>query len=330
MDKYRQNVKLVQDAIGQKCAPLQPNPYLAQRVLSAATGNGGRRGRKVSVGFAIVLALLMMSVTALAAVLLTGHDVKLYEGIDLLTLLPEQWQEYDVCHQLEQGYLIGGFSLDDDVISPMTEEDAIVMLDRHFRVRWTLTDERLEGCLFDKVRETGNALYMGMERAGEGWVPAVMKLNPSGVIDWLYEGQPDFTIKDFAVDAEGCVYGVGSLSGDEARHAGAFKLDPDGSVVWERSYADLPVASLTAAQVAEGRLILAGYAGSSAWIGELRPDGRIGWQRAIDLDAAPLTVQLQTNNDAQMVLSVTFMENESEEATTYLRYYVLDTRTLSR
>ena len=330
MDKYRQNVELVQDAIKQKCAPLQPNPYLAQRVLNAAVERGGRRGRKVSVGFALVLALLVMSVTALAAVLLTGHDVKLYEGVDIISLLPEQWQEYDVCHQLSQGYLVGGFSLDDDVISPMDDDDAIVMLDRNFHVRWTLMDERLEGCLFDKVRETGDALYMGMERVVEQWVPAIMKLGQSGNIQWLYEGNAAFRIKDFAVDSEGSVYGIGSVASGDEKQAGVFKLDADGNIVWEKKYVDLPISALTAVQMINDNVILAGFANQGAWIGELRPDGQVSWQRTIDMDADVQTVRLQLDAEEHMVLSVVFADDEDAEATTQLRYYVLDTETLSK
>ena len=330
MDKYRQNVELVQDAIKQKCALLQPNPYLAQRVLSAAVESGGRRGRKVSVGFALVFTMLMMSVTALAAVLLTGHDVKLYEGVDIISLLPEQWQEYDVCHQLHQGYLVGGFLLDDDMIAPMDDDDAIVMLDQSFHVQWTLMDERLEGCLFDKVRETGDALYMGMERVSAQWVPAIMKLDRSGHIQWLYEGKPEFRIKDFSVDSDGSVYGVGSITSNDTKQACVFKLDTDGNVVWEKNYDNLPIAALSAVRMNNNHIILAGYANQSAWIGELRPDGKISWQRSIEVDADVQTVRLQTDAEDHMVLSVVFTEDDSAEATTQLRYYVLDSETLSK
>lgn len=330
MDKYRQNVELVQDAIKQKCAPLQPNPYLAQRVLGAAVGSGGRRGKKISVGFALVLTLLMMSMTALATVLLTGHDVTLYEGVDIISLLPEQWQEYDVCHQLRRGYLVGGFSLDDDVISPMSEGDAIVMLDQRFHVRWTLTDERLEGCLFDKVRETEDALYMGMEHVGEQWVPSIMKLDPSGTIQWLYQGNSAFRIKDFTVDSEGSVFGIGSIASGDEKQASAFKIDPDGNIVWQNNYANLPIAALTAAQIINNHIIIAGYAEQHAWMGELRPDGQISWQRTIELNATVQTVRLQLDAEDHLVLSVVFAEDDSAEATTQLRYYVLDPETLSK
>lgn len=328
-DKYCRNVELVQEAVRQKCASLEPNPYLAQRVLNEANGKGGRKMKKIYVGFALVTAMMLMSVTALAAVLLTGHDVKLYEGVAAVNLLPDQWQSYDVCHRLEDGYLVGGFSLEENAIAPMDGDDAIVMLDQSFRVRWTLTDARLEGCLFDKVHETADALYMGMERSGEAWVPAIMKLDKSGSIAWLYEGQPEFGIKDFCVDAEGNAYGVGRVRNGDGQQAAILKLDADGQVAWEKTYADIPAASLTAAKLYHQRILLAGYAGEAAWIGELKPDGEFAWQKLIEQDAPVQTARLQTNADGRMVLSVEFAEAPGEEGAARLRYYVLDAGTLT-
>lgn len=43
MDEYRENVKKVQKAMNQDAAFIQPNPYLAQRVLNAA--NAERIGK---------------------------------------------------------------------------------------------------------------------------------------------------------------------------------------------------------------------------------------------------------------------------------------------
>lgn len=329
MDKYRENVELVQEAVKQKCAFLQPNPYLAQRVLNEANEKGGRKVKKISVGFALVMAIMLMSVTALATALLTGHDVKLYEGVEVLNLLPDQRQSYDICHPIAQGYLVGGFSLDEDVISPMDEDDAIVMLDQNFRVKWTLTDPRLEGCLFDKVQEAGDALYMGLERSGEAWVPAVMKLDQSGSIQWLYEGKADFSMKDFSVDAESSVYGIGRVRDDDGQQAAILKLNADGSVAWEKTYAELPVRSLTAMKMYHGHIILAGYAETAAWMGELTPDGQIAWQKKIELDGAVQTVRLQTNADGNMVLSIEFAEEDDPEAPARLRYYVLDAEMLN-
>lgn len=71
MDEYRENVKKVQKALNQDAAFIQPNPYLAQRVLNAANaecyGNGGIVvKKKLSIGFVAALILMLSTVTALA------------------------------------------------------------------------------------------------------------------------------------------------------------------------------------------------------------------------------------------------------------------------
>lgn len=76
MDEYRENVKKVQKALEQDAAFLQPNPYLAQRVLNAANGKGGTRVRKkISFSLVLVLVLLSLAVAAVAAVLLSMRDI---------------------------------------------------------------------------------------------------------------------------------------------------------------------------------------------------------------------------------------------------------------
>lgn len=80
MDEYRENVKKVQKALNQDAAFIQPNPYLAQRVLNAANaecvGKGGITVRKkFSLSFVLVLVLMMLTVTAVAAVLLSMRQI---------------------------------------------------------------------------------------------------------------------------------------------------------------------------------------------------------------------------------------------------------------
>lgn len=80
MDEYRENVKKVQKALNQDAAFIQPNPYLAQRVLNAAnvecTGKGGfRLQRKFSLSIILVIIFMTVMITATAAVLLSMRDI---------------------------------------------------------------------------------------------------------------------------------------------------------------------------------------------------------------------------------------------------------------
>lgn len=79
MDEYRENVKKVQKALNQDAAFIQPNPYLAQRVINAANAERYGKGRlgvrkKFSLSLVLVLVVMMLTVTAVAAVLLSMHQ----------------------------------------------------------------------------------------------------------------------------------------------------------------------------------------------------------------------------------------------------------------
>ena len=70
MDEYRENAIAVQKALNQDAAFIQPNPYLAQRVLNQAheaqrTG-GSALKKKLSTGLILLAVLLMSSLVALA------------------------------------------------------------------------------------------------------------------------------------------------------------------------------------------------------------------------------------------------------------------------
>ncbi len=71
MDEYRENVKKVQKALNQDAAFLQPNPYLAQRVLNAASKEGGIVvKRKMPIVLVIAIVIMMSGAVAVAAALL--------------------------------------------------------------------------------------------------------------------------------------------------------------------------------------------------------------------------------------------------------------------
>lgn len=73
MDEYRENVKKVQKALNQDAAFIQPNPYLAQRVLNAANGKGVHgvsMKHKLSLSMIIVVVLLSVSLVAGAVVVI--------------------------------------------------------------------------------------------------------------------------------------------------------------------------------------------------------------------------------------------------------------------
>lgn len=74
MDKYGESVRRVQDALEQDC-PLQPDAFLARKVISLAERPRAFTLRKLPAAAAIILALLLMAASAVAAALLLPHEV---------------------------------------------------------------------------------------------------------------------------------------------------------------------------------------------------------------------------------------------------------------
>ena len=76
MSEYQRNVKMVQEAVDERCAALRPDPYLAQHVMFAAEREGGIAVRKkVSLGLVIALILMLLAATAVALVAWNGKDM---------------------------------------------------------------------------------------------------------------------------------------------------------------------------------------------------------------------------------------------------------------
>lgn len=81
MDEYRENVKKVQKALNQDAAFIQPNPYLAQRVLNAVNAESYGKGgivvkRKMPIALVVAVVLMLSGIVAVAATILNLHIEK--------------------------------------------------------------------------------------------------------------------------------------------------------------------------------------------------------------------------------------------------------------
>lgn len=75
MDENRMRDKITR-AVEQRCAPLTPDPFLAARVMRMAEQKGEPRvKKKLSIGLIVCIVLMLLSLTALAAVLLSGREI---------------------------------------------------------------------------------------------------------------------------------------------------------------------------------------------------------------------------------------------------------------
>lgn len=109
MDEYRENVKKVQKALNQDAAFIQPNPYLAQRVLNAANaeyvGKGGvGLRRKYPFGVVLTIVMLLATATAVAVVLLTASQYVETEVVPVAqnndTVTVNEWFSNDELEQI--------------------------------------------------------------------------------------------------------------------------------------------------------------------------------------------------------------------------------------
>lgn len=314
----------IHSGIDQHCAPLTSDPYLMQRVLKTAKTEGGIVSlKKRNLIIILLLMLILSSLTAYATTLLVGHDVKLYEAVNVIDLLPDQYQEYDICHRIKQGYVIGGFSLEDDYIAPMDKNDSIILLDESFQTKWILSDARLEGCLFDKVIETKEAIYFGLEGSKDGWVGTLMKVGITGEIEWFHTSDSNIRLKDFVVDSNGSTICVGHITEENVPKPYIVFLDSNGNVEQERVLSELPLHSLSAIHNGNGSTVLAGYGDRLLWVGALESDGSFRWQAFVDLDEYVQTLRLQTNQNGDYVITVVYKDASNGDATKRLQYYVV-------
>ncbi len=154
MDEYRENVKRIQKALNQDAAFIQPNPYLAQRVLNAAHKEGGNRmyqKRKLSVGAIVTLVLILISLTAVAAVILSGRDmveqhlIPMSQKTDSDTWTPEEMQQVMAIAQ-ENGVAMTEAILDEiDAADPVYKEELMRLFMKmdlgEFPASWPLEDQ---------------------------------------------------------------------------------------------------------------------------------------------------------------------------------------------
>lgn len=317
----RDEMEKVRDTIDTALSGLKDDPWLAQKVLAEAKGRVKVR-RKISAALVACVVLLMLSVTALAATLLNMHQVEMFEDVTVGDLLPERWRQYDVCHRVSDGYLVGGFELGDDYIAPMSDEDKILYLNESFSPVWVLEDARLDGCLYDKVEEAADAFYFGMERSGEEWGASLMKVGKAGEILWMYEGEKGFRAKDFLVDDDGAVYLVGR---DEAENRAALlKLDRDGGLQWKRNFEEVGALTLNALVEWEDGMLAVGQTDRGIALCRIDYSGEVSAHAAYDLDERVDAVSLTELADGRLALILSVNSGSlGEEVTEETKYMIV-------
>ena len=232
----------IRHAINAQFSGVTKNLELRQNVLRQVRGETAAK-KRISVGLVLAVILVLAAVTALAAVTLNAfRETRTYDNIRISDLLPEHLFLNRSVTAITDGYIRGGYQAGDDYIGPMEFGATIAYFDSDLQKKWELNDERLQGCLYDKVKDTKDAIYLGTEAQMEGdWFPSLMKISKSGEILWQYKGPETLHIRDYIVFDSGEVYCAGSISrksaGGHTQDIGVIlKLNHAGIVEWERTY----------------------------------------------------------------------------------------------
>lgn len=322
----------LQKAMDARLSGLKEDPWLASRII-----NGGRRagqGRKALTACVLTLILMMaLAVGAVAGAILSGHDLALYQRVEWEDLIPEQYRQYDVCHYVGDGYVLGGFVMDGDAIGPMTGEDALTCLDEHFRVKWTLRDDRLTDCLYDSIRITDDALYFGMERCdpAKGWTTSLAKVSREGELLWQTSGPEGFRCKDFIANENG-VYAAGRLTNPstDADSAVLIGLDRRGQLRLCKTMDQW--TAFQAICAVQDEMVLASAEEGGVTLIKMNAEGEEIIRHTLKVSERIETLQMKERGDGTLVLSMTIAPADplgvQEGITSLKRYFVIDSETL--
>lgn len=116
----QQMKQAITQAVENRCRDITPNPFLAQRILSAMQEKGQTKmKKKLSLGFILILILLLASLSALAVSLLTGQEVVEQNAVPLALgndtdIRPTETFSHEELVQLVESAAENGISLEED------------------------------------------------------------------------------------------------------------------------------------------------------------------------------------------------------------------------
>lgn len=320
----------IHHAMDTRLSGIVGDPWLAQRIVNERGRTKVKRGtvRKAMAIILICIMIFALSV-AIAAVIISRYELKLYAGVEVIDLLPDQWQQYTICHKTKSGYIVGGFQLHDDCISPMEANDQIVYLDDRFNIRWIVRDSRLEGALFDQIKETENAFYFGLEQKKLGWHPSIMKVSKEGKIIWLYEGSEDIRLKDYIVTETDEVVCVGRIASMENKtvspHAIIQKIDQEGQLVYENILDQQSNNMLYAVCPYQEKIVVAGVFNGEAMVGLVNDECDVVQFKTYDVDGTINALHLKqaTNGHLILVINYSLVNSATQTSETSRIEYIL-------
>jgi uncharacterized delta-60 repeat protein len=207
----------------------------------------------------------------------------------------------DIANSIQQttdgGYIVGGYS---SSFGAGSNDAWVLKLNPDGTVAWQKTYGGTGGDVSYSVQQTPDGGYIagGSSNSfgagnGEAWI---LKLNPDGTVAWQKTyGETGWDYADSVQQTADGGYIVGGSSSSFG--AGNYdywvlKLDPDGTVAWQKTYGGTGgeyVYSNSIHQTLDGGYILAGETtsfgagGSDAWVLKLNPDGTVAWQKTYGL-----------------------------------------------
>lgn len=315
-------------AINTRLSVLENDPYIVQRVLARADSETKIKKKVLMVMVLSFVTIFALS-AAIAAVIISRYELKMYAGVEIIDLLPEQWQQYTICHKTKSGYIVGGFQLGDDYIAPMEADDQIIYLDDGFHARWVLKDLRLEGALFDQIQETENAFYFGLEQKKQGWCPSIMKVSKEGEIIWLFEGTEDIRLKDYIATEDDEVICAGSIISMDDKTASPqaiiLKIDQNGRLVCENILDRQNV--LYAICNYQEEIVVAGVSNDGATVSLINEECGVEQHKTYNVDGMVNALHLEQTTNGRLVLVINYSPTNNAthvSETSRVEYILMD------
>ncbi len=120
------NRKEFHEAIDTTLSGLQENPFLAQRVMAQGIGKDDIIVKKnLSIGFVLVIVLMLLAVTALAVALLSGKEAVEEILVPIVTQSQEEAWTHDELDMISQQLIDQGFTVTEDIRQKLSATDPV-------------------------------------------------------------------------------------------------------------------------------------------------------------------------------------------------------------
>ncbi|WP_457600399.1 PKD domain-containing protein [Hydrogenivirga sp.] len=217
-------------------------------------------------------------------------------------------EAYSIQQTSDGGYIIAGYGGGDLWVIKVSSDGA---------VQWQKTYASSVPDIAGSIQETSDGGYIIAGRSGTtATFPdlLVLKLSSNGSVQWQKtyggnNGEDAYSVQQTS-DGGYIVAGYTNSFGAGSRDAWVIKLNPDGSVQWQKTYGgNVGEEAYSIQQTSDGGYIVAGYTDSSgagsrdAWVIKLNSDGSVQWQKTYGGNGWDGAYSIQQTSDGGYIVA---------------------------